>query len=82
MKDKSYQSIVLLQKEKRFIFDVYVHYIEWDVARLIWIAFYKNEKNKQCFIRKLPKDLVKYILSLLGRALRDNHASVRPFIKI
>ena len=40
--------------------------IDWKIIRLIWIAFYKNESNKDCFLGKLPKDLIKYIIELIG----------------
>ena len=39
--------------------------INWDIERIIWIAFYKNEKNKKCVIQLLPKDVVKSILALI-----------------
>ena len=45
--------------------------LQWKIARLVWIAFYKNEKNDKCFIDKLPKDiLTNYILKFLGRDYR------------
>ena len=40
--------------------------IDWSIIRLIWIAFYKNESNKDCFISKLPIDLIKYIIIFYG----------------
>ena len=61
------QSVLVLQERQHFIFDIIKHYIEWNVARLIWIAFYKNSKNNKCLIKQLPKDLVIYILLFLGR---------------
>ena len=61
------KSVLVLQGREHFIFDIIKHYIEWNAARLIWIAFYKNNKNDKCFIKQLPKDLIIYILNLLGR---------------
>ena len=37
----------------------------WNAARLIWIGFHKNEKNPKRFIKRLPKDVVWYILSFV-----------------
>ena len=37
----------------------------WKKIRLIWIAFYKNRLNGTCFIHRLPKDIVSYILTLI-----------------
>lgn len=36
--------------------------IEWESARQIWIAYYKNENNSMCLINKLPRDIILYIL--------------------
>ena len=78
------KSIIVLQGvNKHFIFDVYIHYIEWNVERIVWIGFYKNNENNQCFIHQLPKDLINYVFKFLGKisASNNNHFS-RPFIKI
>ena len=75
-------SIIVLQGNKHFLFDIYKHYVEWDVARIIWIAFYKNVKNDKCFINTLPKDLVKYIFTLLGGIYDSNKLKHMPHIKI
>ena len=85
--DQSKKSIIVLQGvDKHFIFDVYIHYIEWDVERIIWIGFYKNNKNNQCFMDQLPKDLIKHILKFLGKISvsnnSDNNQARRPFVKI
>ena len=46
--------------------------ISWDLERLIWIGFYKNDKNSNCYIQLLPKDVVKYALSFVnGYCLMD-----------
>ena len=76
------QSIVVLQGNKQFIFDIYRYYIEWDVARIIWIGFYKNEQNDKCCIDALPKDLVKYIFLLLGGVYDANNLKCVSHIKI
>ena len=36
--------------------------MRWDVARLLWIAHLKNNNNDECFLGKLPKDIIKYII--------------------
>ena len=82
MIDHSYKSIVVLQKKQHFVFDVYVHSIEWDIARIIWIGFYKNSENDKCFIHQLPKELLKCILGLLGKTTGLKNANRAPYIKI
>ena len=82
IRGKNCHSVIVLHGYNHFIFDVYLHYIEWNIARIIWIGFHKNENNDTCLIQQLPKDLVKYILSLLGRVLASNDASITPYIKI
>ena len=75
------KSILVLHGREYFIFDIYKHYIEWNVERLIWIAFYKNDKNDKCLIKQLSKDLIIYILQLLGR-VRNVNDTMNRFVKI
>ena len=82
MKDKIYQSVIVLHKDKHCVIDIYIHYIEWEIARLIWIAFYKEENNDKCLIANLPKDLIKYILNLLGRIIYEPEIAARNYIKL
>ena len=85
--DRSKKSIIVLQGvNKHFIFDVYIHYTEWNVERIIWIGFYKNNDNNECFIHQLPKDLIQHVFKFVGKICppnnsNDNQAS-RPFVKI
>ena len=58
-------NILVMQEYKYFIFKIYVHYIEWNQARIVWIGFYKNENNPKCLIAKLPKDIVKQLFEYL-----------------
>ena len=44
--------------------------LQWKIARLIWIAFYKNTKNDKCVIDRLPKDVINFILTFVGRNYR------------
>ena len=37
--------------------------VMWEVERIMWIGFYKNESNKNCKLRNLPKDIVIEILT-------------------
>ena len=41
------------------------YYIPWNLERHIWIAFWKNENNDNCYIQNLPKDVVTHILLFL-----------------
>lgn len=45
--------------------DEFVYNSAWQTARLLWIAFLKNNDNDECLFNLLPKDVVKYILTLL-----------------
>ena len=36
----------------------------WRYERVLWIGFYKNDKNEKCYVDSLPKDLLKLILRL------------------
>ena len=75
------RSLLVLQGKKYFIFDIYNHYINWNVARIIWIGFVKNDTNNKCLIKQLPKDLIKYILELLGcLSMLTNSSSQQPYI--
>ena len=82
MKDKygEFQSMIVLQDQNQFIFDIYVDNIDWNIEKLLWIAFYKNNNNNSdCLLAKLPKDLIRYIVDLIGRSMIDES---RSFIKI
>ena len=45
---------------------------DWNVVRLIWIAYYKNELNDKCHFDQLPKDIVICIVNLLRTSLWAN----------
>ena len=65
------------QDKKYFLFKINVIYVEWKQIRLIWIAFYKNDKNDKCLIKIISKDSLKHILTFLGpiKSL-DNNSNV------
>ena len=68
IENKGFVSIIIVQQQNYCVLKVYVNYITWDVARIIWIGFEKNETNNKCLIGMLPKDVVRYILNMLGPA--------------
>ena len=72
------QSILIILGKNYCIMNIYAHYVESKIERIIWIAFYKNGKNEKCLIKNLPKALVVYILKLLGK----NEEMKHPYIKI
>ena len=37
----------------------------WDVERVIWIGYYKNDQNQQCLLPRLYKEGIKQILSFV-----------------
>ena len=63
------KQLIVTSKESHYAFDIYTHCIEWNVFRLIWIGFYKNENNEKCFIPSIPKDVLIHIMSFLGTLL-------------
>ena len=79
MKCNDDKRLFITNGEKYCVFDIYVHYVEAIIERIIWIAFYKNDKNNSCLIKNLPKDIIKYILTLLGKKWMVGD---RPHVKI
>ena len=74
---KNDPSMIIAYKRNYCFFHIYTHNISSKVEKLIWVAFYKNENNNKCLIKKLPKELIIDILRLLGKQLIQN-----PHIKI
>ena len=71
------EMLLILQNKSYCILNIYVHYIEARIERIIWIGFYKNNDNNKCLIQTLPKDIIIYILYLLGK-----QSMTTPYIKI
>ena len=69
--------LLILSRENYFDLNISIDYIESKIERIIWIGFYKNTQNNKCLIKTLPKDLIIYILHLLGK-----QAMIIPYIKI
>ena len=46
-------------------FNIISHCLKWKIARLIWIAFYKNKENQDCLMQILPKDIIHHIFQFL-----------------
>ena len=56
------------EKEKETHVDMYNGYgfvqpIKWKYERIIWIGYEKNSDNDKCLIAKMPKAIVKHIVS-------------------
>ena len=45
--------------------------LKWDIERVVWIGYCKNENNAICYLSKLPKDLIKLILSMSYSCIFD-----------
>ena len=71
------QSFLIAYAHRYYTFNVYRHYCRSNIERIIWIGFYKNSDNNQCFIDKLPKDIIIHILQFIGKQL-----ILRPYIVI
>ena len=41
--------------------------LNWNIIRLVWIGFNSKHCKSSCLISKLPKDIVDYIISYIGR---------------
>ena len=61
-------NLIVMHKTNYMHFKIYTHYITWSSERIIWIAFYKNDKNDKCLIKQLPKDVIHFIIGFLGVA--------------
>ena len=70
-------SIIICQEKHYCLFNIYSNYLSCNIERIIWIGFYKNDKNEKCLIDKLAKDVILYILYFLGK-----QSMVSPYIKI
>ena len=63
------EGIIFMQTKHCGYFEIIANRLQWKIARLIWIAFYKNETNKKCFLSQLPKGIItNYILKFIGGA--------------
>ena len=77
--------IVIMQDTRCAYFKIFTDILEWKIVRLIWIAFYKNEKNDKCLINTLPKDIItNYVLKLVGfdEQTIKSKSSGNAFLKI
>ena len=45
------------------------HSPQWNVERMIWIGYNKNNDNQQCFLPSLPKDVIRSILDFLNQTV-------------
>ena len=64
----------MAQSKNYCCFKIY-HVTGWNAIRLIWIGFFKNEKNNKCLIDKLPKDIVLHVVSFLRAPVSDMYIS-------
>ena len=55
---------MVFQAHNYCLFDIVLH--KWNIERILWIGFYKNDKNDTCLIKNLPKDVVLFILQFLS----------------
>ena len=77
MKCNGDEKLLIVQRKSYFHLNICINYIESKIERIIWIGFYKNNENNKCLIKILPKDLIIYILDLLGKK-----SMITPYIKI
>ena len=62
-----HEKLLIVYYQSYFSLNIYVHYVQARIERIIWIGFYKNKDNDKCLIQTLPKDLILHILYLLGK---------------
>ena len=77
MKCNGDKKLLISHEKNYFHLNIYTDYIESKIERIIWIGFYKNKENNKCLIKTLPKDLIIYMLFLLGKQCMKT-----PYIKI
>ena len=69
-----------MQNKNCAFMEISANQLQWEIERLVWIAFYHNEKNEKCFISTLPKDIIKnYILNFLRidpQTIRDRKGKI------
>ena len=61
------QNMIIVQHCQYFKLNVYNRDSRWGRERILWIGFYQNNNNDQCLTKILPKDVLKYILSFIGK---------------
>ena len=77
MKCHGDEKLLILQGKNYFNLNISVCHVKATIERIIWIGFYKNKDNSKCLIQTLPKDLIIYILDLLGK-----QSVITPYIRI
>ena len=53
--------------------------LEWKKHRLLWIGYLKNVDNENCYLSKVPKDVIKYIVKFFR--IDDSSFSIVKFDK-
>lgn len=66
--DKNNSKCMVLQDKNLCYVDI-VWPMAWKMERILWIAFYHNDTNKKCYFSKLPKALVKKVITLLTETI-------------
>ena len=70
--NKYYETnVIVLSVHKYFSFNILLHCVKWDIIRIIWIGFYKNDNNDKCLLNLLPKDVIKHIVKFVGITKRN-----------
>ena len=62
-----------MQQKNYFSFNILLYRIEWDIVRIVWIGFYKNDFNNNCFFNLLSNDLIKHIIKFIGIPKKITH---------
>ena len=55
-----------MQERNYFSFNILLHRISWKDIRILFIGFYKNDLNNQCFVNLLSNDLLNHIIKFIG----------------
>ena len=60
-----------------YSFNILLCGFKWEIIRIIWIGFYKNDNNNdKCFIATLSKDLIKHIIKFIGNPTKASASDV------
>ena len=64
--DNGTYRLMLMQNKNCSYINIFTNSIDWNILRIIWIGFYKNNRNYKCLIGNLAKDIILFIFTFLG----------------
>ena len=68
---------IFVMYEKKHCWLKIYHSPKWEVERIMWIGWKKNNENKQCFVDNLSKDVIRHIFKFLSQTNIDVYNGAR-----